>query len=63
VGVIAFKVRGFEVTAELRGDVQVLDLVAAGIAGDPDDPDFRLPVLVLAEDDVAAHIQIPHFMS
>jgi hypothetical protein len=61
VGVVALKVGGLEVATQLRSDVQVLNLVAVRIAGDFDDPDFGLSVLVVAEDDVAAHGQIPNF--
>ena len=39
----------------------VLDVVAVRVAGDPDDADLGFPVLVRAEDDVAAHGQIPNF--
>src|SRR6476661_3788513 len=53
VRVVALGVHRVEVAAELRGDADVLDLVSLGVAGDLDQPDLRLAVLVLAEHDLA----------
>ena len=61
VAVVAFEVGRGEVPAQLRGDVQVFDLVAVGVPGDLDDPDFGFSVLVVAEDDLVAHGLIPNF--
>jgi hypothetical protein len=54
VAVVAGGVCRFEVATQLRGDVEVLDLVAVGVPGDFDQSDFGLAVLVLAQDDAGA---------
>ena len=51
VRVVAGEVRRGEVAAKLRGDVEVVDLVPGGVAGDLDDAHLGLAVLVGAEDD------------
>ena len=51
VRVVAREVRGGEVAAELRRDVEVVDLVPGGVARDLHDAHLRLAVLVRAEDD------------
>ena len=61
VAVVAFKVGCGEVAAQLRGDVEVFDLVALRVAGDLDDADFGFTVLVLSEDDPAVHGAVPNF--
>ena len=61
MAVVAFEVGRREVPAQLRGDVQVFDLMAVGVPGDLDDPDFGFSVLVVAEDDLVAHGLIPNF--
>ena len=61
VAVVAFEVGRREVAAELRGDVEVFDLVALSVAGDLDDADFGFTVLVLSEDDPVVHGVVPNF--
>jgi hypothetical protein len=46
MGVVPFGVRSLEVAAQLRGDVEVGDLVPVGVAGDPDHSVLRLAVLI-----------------
>jgi hypothetical protein len=60
LAVVALDVARHEVAAQLRGDVEVLDLVPIGVAGDPHQPVLGLPVLVRSQHDVARrHGQLP----
>ena len=60
VRVVALEVRRGEVAAELRGDVEVVDLVPGRVARDLDDAHLGLAVPVGAEDDGGfGHGQLP----
>ncbi len=59
VFVAAFGVSGLEVAPQLRGDVEIADLVAIGIAVDPHESVLRLAVLVRCQSDLAAHFLPP----
>src|SRR5215469_15945909 len=51
LGVVAAQVRVGEVAAQRARHVQVLDLVPPAVAGDVDQADLRLAVLIVAEGD------------
>ena len=54
MGVVAVDMGRPEIPVQLRGDVQVLDLVAIGVPGDLDQADLGLAVLVCAKHDLGA---------
>ena len=58
VFVVAFGVRGLEIAPQLRGDVEIAEFVALGVAVDPHQSVLRLAVLVRCQSDLA-HRDIP----
>src|SRR5699024_7024900 len=56
--VVAFGVRSLEVAPQLRGDVEIADLVTLRVAVDPPESVLRLAVLIRCQSDLA-HLLAP----
>src|SRR5699024_4603716 len=56
--IVAFGVRSLEVAPQLRGDVEIADLVTLRVAVDPHESVLRLAVLIRCQSDLA-HLLAP----
>ena len=58
LGVVADRVEFFQLTSQLRGDVDVLEVVDVGVAVDVDEVDLGLAVLTVSESDAHQGVSI-----